>query len=476
MGIPIIVDLDGTLICSDMLHETAMSALSRAPLMAIKAPMMLIKGKAFLKQKLAQHVEFDPILLPYNEDLIAWLKEQRAAGRTLVLCTASDQIIANKIAKHLDLFDDVMASNGALNLAGNAKAKALVERFGEAGYDYVGNSTADLPVWAQARNAIIVNASSHVIQKAQKSAHVVKIFPPRQSGVSSWARMLRVHQWLKNALIFMPLIAAHELTNKNDWISLILAFIAFSVCASSVYITNDLFDLASDRAHLRKRKRPFASGLIPLWYGAVLAPVFLGISFIFAALAGKQFFFCLAIYFVLTCAYSWGLKRLVLIDCFTLALLYTLRIVAGAAAIDMVLSFWLLAFSIFLFLSLSFVKRYAELELHLLNGKGKLSGRGYHTTDAPLVQTMGLVSGYASALVLSLYLNSAEVIKLYVDPEFIWGAVPVLLFWVSWMWMQAHRGKMHDDPLIFAVKDRVSLASGVVFAAIMAVGAIGVSW
>lgn len=473
---PIIVDLDGTLIYSDMLYETALSAVIRAPLVAFKAPSMLSKGKAFLKQQFAQRAAFDPLLLPYNEDLIAWLKEQRIAGRPLVLCTASDRIVADKIAEHLGIFDDVMASDGTCNLSGDAKAKALVKRFGVAGYDYVGNSNADLPVWSCAHRAIIVNASNDLIQKTKEISSVEKIFQRQKSGISTWMQMVRAHQWLKNSLIFIPLLAAHELTNKHNWISLILAFFAFSLCASSVYISNDLLDLASDRAHPRKRARPFASGLINLWQGALLAPVLLSISFIIAWFVGKPFISCIAIYFILTCAYSWRLKRLVLIDCLTLALLYTLRIIAGAVAIHMVLSFWLLAFSIFLFLSLSFVKRYAELELNLLTSKERLHGRGYHTTDAPVIQTMGIASGYASALVLSLYLNSDAVIKMYAAPKFIWGAVPVLLFWISWMWMQAHRGKMHDDPLVFAVKDRASLAAGLVFAGVIFVGATGVSW
>lgn len=470
------VDLDGTLIYADMLHETALTALLRAPLMALKAPFMLAKGKAFLKQQLIRHTEFAPHLLPYNEYLLTWLKAERLAGRSLILCTASDQAIADQIAKHLGIFDEVIASNGTRNLAGNAKADALVQRFGEAGYDYVGNSKADLPVWSHARRAIVVNASNGLIQEAQNISSVYKIFPRRQSSLASWHRMLRLHQWLKNVLIFMPLFAAHDLTNENHWISLILAFFAFSFCASSVYIGNDLLDLESDRIHPRKRKRPFASGLVPLWHGVLLAPLFLLVSFVIAGFVGKLFFLCLIVYFILTCAYSYGLKQLVLIDCLTLAVLYTLRIIAGAAAIYMSLSFWILAFSIFLFLSLSFVKRYADLELQLLRGKGKLHGRGYHTTDAPLIQTMGIVSGYASALVLSLYLNSDAVIKLYAEPQFIWGAVPVLLFWISWMWMQAHRGKMHDDPLVFAVKDRTSLAAGLVFVAILAIGTTGVSW
>jgi len=280
----------------------------------------------------------------------------------------------------------------------------------------------------------------------------------------------------QNLLLFVPLLAAHQLGNGPAWLALLLAFASFSLCASSVYIANDLLDLESDRLHPRKRLRPFASGQMPVWMGVVFAPLLLLASLLLATFVGGQFLPWLLAYFVLTCAYSWGLKRLVLVDCLTLALLYTLRIVAGAAAVGQVLSFWLLAFSVFLFLSLAFVKRYAELEVQVLSGKQKIHGRGYHTTDAPLVQTMGIVSGYASVLVLALYLNSDAVLRLYRAPQLIWGAVPVMLFWVSWMWLQAQRGQMHDDPLVFAVKDRASLAAGVAFVVIIAAGAVGWPW
>jgi 4-hydroxybenzoate polyprenyltransferase len=252
-----------------------------------------------------------------------------------------------------------------------------------------------------------------------------------------------------------------------------LAFFSFSLCASSVYIVNDLLDLESDRQHPRKCKRPFASGLVSAAHGITLAPLLLLGSFALAQQAGGHFLPWLLFYFLLTCAYSWGLKRLMLVDCLTLAMLYTLRIVAGAAAISMNLSFWLLAFSVFLFLSLAFVKRYAELEVQLLSGKQKVLGRGYYTSDAPLLQIMGMTSAYAAIVVLAFYLNSDAVTKLYKMPELIWAAVPIMLFWISWMWMKAHRGEMHDDPLVFAVKDKASLLAGLAFAVVLFLGAKG---
>jgi 4-hydroxybenzoate polyprenyltransferase len=280
-------------------------------------------------------------------------------------------------------------------------------------------------------------------------------------------RMLRAHQWLKNLLLFLPMLAAHQLSNADMWLSLALAFFSFSLCASSVYIINDLLDIENDRKHPRKCKRPFASGRVAIWKGIALAPVLLFASIILATRVDGHFLPWLMIYFVVTCAYSLSLKRLVLLDCLVLAILYTLRIIAGASAANNALSFWFLAFSIFLFLSLAFVKRYAELNVQRLSGQEKIHGRGYLTSDAPLIQSLGVTAGYASAVVLALYLNSETVLRLYSAPEVIWGAIPVLLFWISWMWLLAHRGEMHDDPLVFAVKNKTSLLTGIVLATIM---------
>jgi 4-hydroxybenzoate polyprenyltransferase len=472
---PLIVDLDGTLIHADMLHESALRTMRDRPLDVLRIPLWLLKGKALLKQRLAGGT-FDAASLPYNLELVAWLRQQKADGRTLVLCTASDVAIANEIANHLNLFDDVMASDGVLNLAGTNKAAALEERYGRAGFDYVGNSSADLHVWHRARRAVVVNAAPALAAEAAGHCPVERVFAAPTRGFSAWRKVLRVHQWLKNLLLFIPMMASHQITNPATWMALILAFISFNLCASTVYIANDLLDLESDRQHPRKRKRPFASGAVPTWMGVVLAPFLLVASLLLAWYIGPGFLTWLVVYFVLTCAYSFGLKRLILIDCLTLAVLYTLRVIAGAAAADNLLSFWLLAFSVFLFLSLAFVKRYAELQVQMASGKQKVHGRGYFTSDAPLIQMLGITSGIASALVLALYLNSEAVLQLYVWPEAVWGAVPVMLFWVSWIWMKAHRAEMHDDPLVFAVKDKASLLAGVAFAAALAFGTVGWPW
>lgn len=473
---PLVVDLDGTLIRTDMLHESTLRIFRDNPFNTLCIPYWLSQGKASLKRNLAARTEFDPSFLPYNQELLVWLKQQRVEGRQLILCTASDFSIAARIAEYLGIFDQVIASDGKINLAGKNKADALEQRFGHRGFDYVGNSSADLAVWHRARRGIVVDGSAALAVQAASNCEIEKIIISDTANVMTWFRVLRVHQWMKNFLLFIPLIAAHQLNDLSLWLALIFAFFSFSLCASSVYIVNDLLDLESDRQHPRKCKRPFASGLVPAWMGVMLAPFLLIASLLLAQHAGGSFLPWLLFYFVLTCAYSWGLKRLILTDCIVLAILYTLRIIAGAAAVSMELSFWLLAFSIFLFLSLAFVKRYAELQVQLLCGNEKVHGRGYFTSDAPLVQMLGVASGYGSVLVLALYLNSTAVIQLYRTPEFIWGAVPVMLFWISWMWMQAHRGEMHDDPLVFAVKDKPSLIAGTLFAAVLVIGTVGVPW
>lgn len=470
---PLCVDLDGTLIYSDMLHESTLSMLKARPLTAFCLPGWLLQGKAVLKEKVAAAGDFDPASLPYNQPFVDWLHTQHAQGRRLILCTASDQKIALHIAEHLQVFDEVMASEGAINLAGANKATALVQRFGEKGFDYAGNSSADIAVWEHARKAVVVNASPTVQQDAESCVEVEQVFAGPDQGIAVWRRVLRMHQWLKNILLFIPLIAAHRIADMNSWLSLLLGFLAFSLCASSVYIANDLLDLESDRAHPRKCLRPFAAGTVPVWQGCIAAPFLLLASFGIAGYVGGGFLPWLVGYFLLTCLYSLKLKQLALVDCLTLALLYTLRILSGAAAVSMNLSFWLLAFSGFLFLSLSFVKRFAELQMQILHNKHKAHGRGYYSSDAPLVQMLGVASGFSAVLVLAMYLNSKEVLLLYRNPEWVWGTVPVMLFWISWMWLRAVRGQMHDDPLVFAVKDKASLMAGLVFALLLLAGSVG---
>lgn len=407
---------------------------------------------------MAGSVELNPALLPYNAQLIDWLKEQKQLGHKLVLCTAANRKVAQQIAGYLQLFDEVLASDYKVNLAGTRKKAILDQAYGEGRYIYVGNSADDIHVWSGASTGIVVNASGSLLEKASTAVEVHGYIPRVPIPWSAWYRVFRVHQWLKNLLLFVPLLAAHRLNEIQALTQLVLAFVSFSLCASAVYITNDLLDLESDRQHPRKKYRPFASGLVPIYYGTLLAPVCSVLSLALALRIGKYFAAWLLVYFTLTVAYSVKLKRLVLVDCLTLAGLYTLRILAGAAAISVRLSFWLLAFSIFIFTSLGFVKRYAELQVQSREGKTKVHGRGYYIIDTPIIEMLGIVAGYAAVLVLALYLQAESALTHYRTPEFIWGAVPILMFWISWIWLKANRGCMHDDPLIFAVKDKASWA------------------
>lgn len=453
----IAVDLDGTLTLTDTLYEAVLLLVRNKTYLLFLLPFWLLQGIAHLKQKVADHSELDIKNLPFNQPFIDWLNKQKLNGKKIILCTAANEKVAKAIVNHFDFFDDFIASDCKTNLKSARKRDVLQERYGAEGYDYAGNSSDDLNVWSGASNAIVVNASDSVIDKASKLANVTKIFSKDRACIAVWLKALRVHQWLKNILLFVPLLAAHQISNTHSLSLLAIAFISFSLCASSVYIVNDFLDLESDRSHPRKRFRPFASGKLSILYGVLAAPLLIASSFYLASVVGLNFLIVLLVYLALTVTYSFGLKRLVLIDCLALATLYTIRIIAGAVAVSVSLSFWLLAFSIFIFLSLALVKRYAELLVQLREGKNRVHGRGYLVSDAPLLQALGVSSGYISTLVIALYLRSENVLALYSNPTAIWLLIPILLFWVSWVWLKSSRGEMHDDPIVFAAKDKTSL-------------------
>jgi len=469
----IAVDLDGTITLTDTLYEAVLALLVNKPLFIFLLPFWLAKGIAFLKLQVAKNCELDATTLPYNLPLIDWLKEQKSDGKRIVLCTAANERIALAVSEHLKLFDDVIASDAKTNLKSTNKLKALNDRFGNKGFDYVGNSSSDIEVWAGACHAIVVNAKNVVQNKVSQVTSISQSFPSQNLKFSDFCKAIRVHQWLKNLLLFVPLLAAHQIGNIQSLNSLSLAFISFSLCASSVYITNDLLDLENDRRHPRKKYRPFASAKISIGIGVIIIPILVSASFALGMIVGKDFFDVLVLYFILAIAYSMILKRVVIVDCLTLATLYTIRIIAGAAAASLSLSFWLLAFSVFIFLSLALVKRYAELIIQKQDEKRLAHGRGYEVSDSSLLQTFGVSAGYLSILVILLYMRSEDVLSLYVQPEAIWFALPILLFWISWVWLKAARGEMHDDPIIFAIKDKASLLVAVVIAIVFIYAATG---
>ncbi|HJT19229.1 MAG TPA: UbiA family prenyltransferase [Nitrospira sp.] len=473
---PLIVDLDGTLIRTDSLHESLCKLAREKPSVLWQLPRWCLGGKARLKEQVALHTKINPDTWPVNRELLDWLTAQRADGRTLVLCTAADRTVAQAIGGNLGIFDEILASDGTRNLAGMSKAEALVQRFGHQGFDYVGNSHHDLAVWRHARRAIVVNASQGLTERADACSTVERVFSPPAVGLAVWGRVLRLHQWLKNLLLAVPIIAAHEVMRPDLLTPFVLAFLSFSLTASAVYICNDLLDLEDDREHPRKASRPFAAGLVPVGMGLALVPLLIAVSLTSAFSIGRPFVSWLLVYLGVTCAYSFWLKRLLLIDCLTLAMLYTVRILAGASVADIEPSFWLMAFSCFFFLSLAFAKRYAELRLLSHAGQDHARGRAYRISDAPLIQILGITSGYAAVVVMALYLNSASVVKLYRTPQVLWAGIPVTLFWISWMWTQAHRELLHEDAVVFAVTDRVSLLTGVAFACVLAAGTVTWSW
>lgn len=457
------MDLDGTLVRTDLLVESWFALLKRSALLAFLAPFWLITGKARLKNEIANRVDLNVQSLPYDSAFLEYLQDQCRQGRQLVLTTASHEKYAKQVAEHLGIFNDVMASNGQTNLSGAEKHRLLVERFGDGGFDYAGNSRADFKIFPHARRAILVNPEQGVERAARKFGNVESVFRQGSGGSVAYVRAMRPHQWIKNLLVFVPLAAAHELGNLPLLGQAMLAFVAFGLCASSVYLLNDLLDLPADRAHARKRFRPFASGAASVKVGVVLIPMLLAVAVGFAAVLPIAFLAALVAYYVSTLAYSLWLKGKVLVDVMVLAGLYTLRILAGAAAVSIAPSFWLLAFSMFLFLSLAMVKRYSELHDLIGAGKNTAKGRGYEVTDLATVQSLGAAGGYCAVLVLALYINSDDISNNYARPEMIWLLCPLLLYWISRMWQRAGRGEMHDDPIVFALKDRISRWVGVAF-------------
>lgn len=463
------VDLDGTLLKSDVLYESLLALLAKNPFYLFLLPFWLLRGKAAVKRELASRVQLPPETLPYDERVLNALRT--TTQRPRVLCTASDGLLVLPIAEHLGLFEQVLTSDGTRNLAGHRKAEALVQAFGEKNFDYMGNGVVDLQVWRHAGGAWVVNAGSSLANAAAKLTEVYGHWPPQSGRARAWIKALRLHQWLKNLLVFVPLMTAHLFLDPASIAQSVTAFIAFGLCASGVYVLNDLLDLTPDRHHARKRERPFASGRLPLLQGLFAAPMLTLAGLALSLWCSPAFTAVLLCYYVLTLGYSLRLKRIVMIDVVLLAALYTVRIIGGATAIGSELSFWLLAFSMFIFLSLALLKRYTELESILASGKQQASGRGYSVGDLPLLQSLGAAAGYIAVMVLALYINSPESLALYRHPKFLWLLCPVLLYWVSRVWIVSHRGDMHDDPIVFAATDRVSQVVALVGGAIV-LGAI----
>jgi 4-hydroxybenzoate polyprenyltransferase/phosphoserine phosphatase len=450
---PLCVDLDGTLVRTDTLIETLLQLVRRNPLVLFLMPGWLAAGLANFKREVAGRLTLDAAELPYEPDFLAHLRAEKAKGRRLVLVTAADSRQAQAVADHLGIFDEVIASDGGTNFKSHAKAAKLVERFGAGGFDYAGNEMADMAVWRQADGIILVNADRHVSARIGAERQITAAFAAPETGWRDYLKALRLHQWLKNGLVFVPLLLSHKLLEMTAFAQATLAFLAFGLTASAVYVINDLVDLKEDRRHPRKRNRPFASGAVPLKHGLIMAPVLLTAAGIVTLALPPQFAAVLGTYFAATLAYSFYFKRTMLFDVLVLAGLYTLRIIAGSAALDIPRSFWLLAFSIFLFFSLALVKRYVELADMGAGADARDRGRSYRAVDLETLSQFGIGSGLMAVLVLALYIDSPTVKGLYRNPEVIWLLCPLMLYLICRFWILARRGEMHEDPIIFAIRD-----------------------
>jgi 4-hydroxybenzoate polyprenyltransferase len=477
------VDLDGTLVKSDTLVDSTLALARHNPSALLKLPGWLLQGKAAFKRHIAGAVQLDVVHLPYNRELLQYLEQQHATGRPIYLATASDAATAQRVADHLGLFNGVLASDGTINLSGKNKLAAFQQRFGD-NFCYIGNAIPDLALLQNCQEPMVANPTAG-LRSALRRAKItpVRTFTERVSPIKAWPKAIRLHQWAKNALIFVPMLLAHTWA-AGRVVATLLAFLSFGFCASATYIVNDLLDLEADRQHPRKRRRPFASGDLSAITGIAVVALFLLTSIVIAVflpyVAGRlsptqvmhrpyHFLVWLAIYAVTTLAYSLRLKRAVLVDVIVLSGLYTVRIIAGAAAAGIPLSTWLGSFSIFFFLSLAFVKRFAELENLRERGGAIAKGRGYHISDLEQLRSFGSASGYASVVVLTLYISNlnADAALLYRHINRLWLLVPVVLLWLSRLWLQASRGQLDEDPVVYAITDRRSLLLGLLVIAVV---------
>ena len=456
-NLTLFVDLDGTLVATDTLIESIVIFLKNNPFRIIYLLLWYIKGKVYIKKQLSQCAMPNVALLPYNKEVLDYLRKAKSSGQEIVLATAANHKIADEVSSHLAIFDGVIATNQNYNLKGKYKLDAIINYVGEQPFDYIGDSKADIPIWQEARKAIIINPSSSLLNNLSNKINVttIKTFR-RSSNVRVWIKAIRIHQWTKNILLFLPIIMAHRFFDLDMLLKNILTFISFSLIASAGYIINDILDFEADRQNPEKKQRPFAEGLLSFYSGFI--------GFLFLTLCGFAlaiitlpilFSIILLLYLILTLTYSLFLKRKTIIDVITLSVCYNIRIIAGGAAIAVPISSWLIVFSMFFFISLAFMKRYADL-ITLDDIKPNIIGRGYIKKDIPIVGSAGIASGYISLLVLTLYIYSDHVNELYKQPFLLWLVIPFILYLISRLWLKTVRGEMTSDPIIFIIKDRIS--------------------
>jgi len=463
---PLCVDLDGTLTKVDTLYDTLMLLVRKNPRALLQLPGWLAGGKANLKAHLTRAVTLDVARLPYNQVLLAYVHSQRELGRPIFLATGADRALAERVAAHLGLFDGVLASDGARNLTGKRKLAKFRDQFPGGQFDYVGNAMPDLELLAASVEPKLANPSMALRSSLRsRGIRIEQCFHDRAPFFPSVIRAIRVHQWAKNVLIFVPVIVGHRWNLDVARLAL-LAFLCFSFCASGTYLVNDLLDMEADRHHLKKRMRPFAAGDLSVGAGLGISAFLIALSGVCAAFLPRAFLVWLGMYFVCTLAYTFWLKRVVLVDVLALSGLYTLRLLAGGAATNTSISHWLSGFSIFLFLSLAIVKRFAELQNTLQGGLTPKNGRGYQLSDLEQMRSFGTASAFAAVVVFANYISSFDVIALYHQPRLLWLVVPFLILWLCRVWLLAARGELNEDPVVFALTDRMSLLIGAAVASI----------
>ncbi|WP_247986071.1 UbiA family prenyltransferase [Bradyrhizobium sp. 186] len=467
---PLVVDLDGSLLLTDVLYESFLNVLPLGFRSNFATVRGLANGKAAVEHHLAQASELDYATLPYNTCVIDLIQTAKARGTQVYLATAANAKHAKAIADHLGIFDGWFASDAKTSLSGSFKAEMLAAAFGENGFDYVGNGSSDLPVWEIADKAYAIGPSKAVKRRLFALKGNCVALDDGTAGRRAWFRALRVHQYVKNLLIFVPSLTSHRFTLANI-ITDVMAFLAFCACASAVYILNDLLDLKSDRAHSSKRARPFASGHLQLRTGLLMVPALLLFSLMLAITISLEFVGVLVGYFLLTSAYSVYLKRKMLLDVVVLAMLYTTRIIAGGVAAEIQISQWLFIFSMFIFTSLALIKRYVELATSLDRRVPDRSGRDYRMGDLDVVAALVAAAGLNAVTIFALYITSPDVQRLYRHPKALWLICPILLYWIGRALMMAHRRLMDDDPIVFALRDRIS---AIAIAAIVAVVIIAI--
>ncbi len=451
----LVVDLDGTLITTDTLWEVYLQLIKQKPLAALLAIFFIFQGRAHFKNKISRQSAINARLLPYRQPVIDYIRGRQVSGSKIILATAADQLIAASVAKYLGLFDQVIASANGVNLSGKEKAKRLTVMFGAKNFDYLGDSKKDIPVWSQAHAAIIVSTDTRLINQVQKVTPVTLISTNNQSSLSALFQSMRPHQWIKNLLLYIPLLADHQFY----WLAVTrttIAFVSFSLLASAVYLVNDLFDLEADRLHPTKKFRPLASGKLPLVVGLIAIPVLVILSVSLTFYLSRDFIYFLSAYFIINILYSLRLKQIALVDVMVLALLYVMRVLAGGAAANITVSEWLMGLILFLSLSGALLKRFVELDKLELSDRTNAIGRGYVVADRTIIGQLGIISGYLSVLVLTLYVNSATVKELYSYPALWWLNVILLLYLVSRVWLLAYRGQMASDPVLFFLRDKVN--------------------